>query len=76
MRLPVRTAEPAAAEAVVPDTANGYVVRSGDTLSGIANAMYGSELAWRDIYEANRDRIGDDPGRLSVGMRLSLPPRR
>ncbi|MFB9837744.1 hypothetical protein [Actinoallomurus acaciae] len=44
------------------------------TLTGIAEDLYEDPSKWRDIYEANRDLIGDDPGELRVGMRLALPP--
>jgi hypothetical protein len=44
------------------------------TLSGIAEDLFGDSGKWRDIYAANRDVIGDDPGGLRVGMRLALPP--
>jgi polar amino acid transport system substrate-binding protein len=52
-----------------------YVVQPGDTLSRIARQFYGDARAasWQRIYEANRDVIGDDPGRLRVGMRLQIP---
>ncbi|WP_329261369.1 hypothetical protein OG417_26155 [Actinoallomurus sp. NBC_01490] len=44
------------------------------TLTGIAQDLYEDPSKWRDIYEANRAVIGDDPGGLRVGMRLALPP--
>ncbi|MCI0366205.1 MAG: LysM peptidoglycan-binding domain-containing protein [Phycisphaerales bacterium] len=50
-----------------------YVVQSGDTLAKIARDLYGSERRWKEIFEANRAVIGDDPGMLSVGMKLTLP---
>ena len=64
--------EPSAAAV---ETADTYVVRPGDTLSSIARKYYGDAWAtsWQRIYEANRDLIGDDPGRINVGMRLEIP---
>jgi nucleoid-associated protein YgaU len=52
-----------------------YTVQSGDTLSRIAEKFYGdgSETSWRKIYEANRDRIGNDPNQITAGMRLIIP---
>jgi len=52
-----------------------YVVQPGDTLSTIAGKHYGDvgPGAWRKIWEANRETIGDDPNRIRVGMRLTLP---
>jgi polar amino acid transport system substrate-binding protein len=53
-------------------TFEAYVVQPGDTLSRIAREFYG-EASWQRIYAANRDVIGDDPGRLRVGMTLQIP---
>ncbi len=52
-----------------------YVVQRGDTLSKIAGKVYGdvSPSSWRRIYDANRERIGDDPSRIAVGMSLVIP---
>ena len=65
-------AEPSTGAADKLDT---YVVQPGDTLSKIARKYYGAAWAtsWQRIYEANRDVIGDDPGRLRVGMTLQIP---
>jgi nucleoid-associated protein YgaU len=51
-----------------------YTVRSGDTLTRIAQAQYRDAEMWRAIYDANRNTIGADPDRLEVGMRLRIPP--
>ena len=60
---------PGAAEAF--DT---YVVQKGDTLSTIAARpeIYGHGLAWRRIYDANRD-ILKSPDKIRVGMKLKIP---
>jgi nucleoid-associated protein YgaU len=52
-----------------------YTVQSDDNLSKIAEKFYGdgSEASWRKIYEANRDRIGNDPYQIIPGMRLIIP---
>ncbi len=52
-----------------------YTVRSGDTLSRIAEAHYGEAGKWLVIYNANRPTIGWDPDRLQVGAQLRIPPR-
>lgn len=52
-----------------------YVVKAGDTLSKIARRFLGSATRWRDIYEANKSRIGPDPDELKVGTKLVIPPR-
>jgi ABC-type amino acid transport substrate-binding protein len=52
-----------------------YVVQPGDTLSTIAGKVFGDVApgAWRAIWQANKATIGDDPNRIKVGMRLTLP---
>jgi hypothetical protein len=47
-----------------------YVVRRGDTLPGIAAALYGDAAKWRVIAEAN-DVV--DARRLPVGATLTIP---
>lgn len=58
------------------DAAQGgevYVVRRKDTLYSIARTFYGGDHSkWRNIYEANRERISD-PNRIHVGMKLIIP---
>ena len=34
-----------------------YTIKVGDTLTGIAVAVYGDASKWEDIYAANRDKI-------------------
>lgn len=52
--------------------ATSYVVANGDTLSGISLKVYGSAQHWKEIFEANRQRMAS-PDWLQVGMRLSIP---
>ena len=49
-----------------------YVVKPGDTLSGIAQQMYGKAGRWREIYEANRDVI-KKPNLIRPGWKLRIP---
>jgi len=51
-----------------------YTLQAGDTLSDVARRFYDDPTKWRRIYEANRDRIGDNPNRLKAGMPLIVPP--
>jgi LysM repeat protein len=64
---PARTLSVAAA----PPTAR-YVVRSGDTLSGIA-ARFAVRGGWPTLYAVNRPRIGPDPNVIHPGTVLVLP---
>jgi nucleoid-associated protein YgaU len=53
-----------------PDFEKSWVVRRGDTLSGIAGAVYRDPSQWREIATANSIT---DPRRLTPGDRLLLP---
>jgi LysM repeat protein len=47
------------------------VVKSGDTLTGIAKAN--GIKNWKELYEANKEAIGDNPNLIKVGLKLKLP---
>jgi nucleoid-associated protein YgaU len=49
-----------------------YTVKSGDTLSEIGQ-RHG--VAWRDIHEANKDVIGDNPDKIKPGQKLRIPKK-
>lgn len=49
-----------------------YKVRPGDTLTRIARDLYGDAAKWRDIYNANRDKM-DNENDLQVGQSLVIP---
>ena len=51
---------------------SAYTVKSGDSLSRIAKRELGSYNRWKEIYEANRDKI-KDPNVLTVGIQLVIP---
>ena len=48
-----------------------YEVQKGDSLSKIGS-RYG--IAWREIYEANRDQI-KDPDLIQPGWKLKIPKK-
>lgn len=50
-----------------------YTVQSGDSLSAIAEEKLGDANKWREIYEANKDVVGDDPDKIQPGMELEIP---
>jgi nucleoid-associated protein YgaU len=50
-----------------------HAVASGESLSKIAKRYYGDANAWRRIYEANRQLIGDNPDLIHPGQRLRIP---
>lgn len=55
-----------------PESFDEYVVKYGDTLSGIAQRTLGSQKKYIEIYNANRDRMAS-PDRLDVGKPLRIP---
>lgn len=57
--------------APLPET---YTVQEGDTLYKIAKDFYGTVGAWKQIREANKDKISTD-GRIRAGQVIKLPPR-
>jgi nucleoid-associated protein YgaU len=54
------------------DAGQTYVVQQGDSLSKIAQQVYGTTDDWRRIYDANRDII-KDPDLIYPGQTLRLP---
>jgi resuscitation-promoting factor RpfA len=54
-----------------PPTHAMYVVRHGDTLSGIAGAKRVAG-GWAHLYKINRATIGSNPGLIRPGQRLTL----
>jgi nucleoid-associated protein YgaU len=59
-------------------TTESYTVKAGDTLTSIAEKIYGegSKSTFQDIYQANKDLIGADPNQIKVGMVLKIPPKK
>jgi 5'-nucleotidase/UDP-sugar diphosphatase len=49
-----------------------YAVKAGDSLSKIAEAVYGDADRWQEIFEANKDKI-KDPNTIEVGQKLQIP---
>lgn len=60
------------AETII-DANRQYRIQTGDTLHGIALRLYGKSAMWSSIYDANKEKIGPDAGRIKVGMVLTLP---
>jgi nucleoid-associated protein YgaU len=55
------------------DPKSQYKVEQDDNLSRISSKLYGSTAKAKAIYEANKDTIGADPGKLKLGTVLKLP---
>jgi len=78
VRAPAPGAKPApaqaqgqAAPAAAPQPAF-YVVKAGDTLSGIAKQLYGDANRYHEIFEANRPMLSD-PDKIYPGQTLRVP---
>ena len=50
-----------------------YTIKGGDTLSDIAQEQLGDAGRWKEIYELNKDVIGDNPDMIHPGKKLKLP---
>jgi len=61
-----------AAAATAASSSKTYTVKSGDTLSGIAQSELGSAGAYMKIFEANRDQLSD-PDKIKPGQVLKIP---
>ena len=55
-----------------PEASKTYTVKSGDTLSKIAQQFYGSAAKYPKIFDANRDQLSN-PDKIQVGMELKIP---
>lgn len=49
-----------------------HTVSKSDTLYRLARMYYNDQSRWKDIYEANSEKISD-PNKIYVGQRLVIP---
>ncbi|HMA29598.1 MAG TPA: LysM peptidoglycan-binding domain-containing protein [Thermoanaerobaculia bacterium] len=49
-----------------------YTVVAGDSLSKIAKKMYGDANRWKEIWEANKDKVMN-PDLIYPGQELKIP---
>jgi nucleoid-associated protein YgaU len=54
-------------------TTKSYTVKSGDTLSDIAESEMGDANRWPELYAANKDAVGDNPDLIHPGLKLEIP---
>ena len=59
-------------EPLNPTGGQVYTVRKGDTFYSLARRFYSDQARWRDIWEANKNRV-PDPDKLAVGIKLIIP---
>jgi len=67
--------EPRAPKKAATEYLAEHTVKDGDTLSHLALKYYGSAVKdkWMQIYEANKDLIGDNPNHVRLGLVLKIP---
>lgn len=58
-----------------PSSDRVYVVEEGDTLFDIAKYELGQASRWGELYELNRDVLGDQGDHLKPGIELRLPSK-
>ena len=56
-------------------TIESYTVKAGDTLSVIAEKVYGDAAKFEVIFEANKD-ILKNANDIKVGQELKIPPKK
>jgi Cu/Zn superoxide dismutase len=62
----------ACADIVLPSVGERYTVVRGDSLSSIAERLYGDQFAWPRLFDANRQQI-TNPNLLFAGQVLAVP---
>lgn len=50
-----------------------YTVKSGDSLSAIAQSEMGDAKRWPELYAANKDAVGKNPDLIHPGLELKIP---
>lgn len=57
---------------IVSSSPRTVVVKPGDTLSGLASEHMGTSRKWKELLDANKDKM-DSPQDLRVGMTINIP---
>lgn len=70
---PVMRMNPVQVRAGDPTQGGPYTVKAGDTLSKIAQKVYGNMMKFGVIYMANRQVIGPNPNLIRPGQVLMIP---
>jgi len=55
--------------------ATTYIVKAGDNLLKISSVAYGTPDRWKDIWEANKDKVPKENSALAPGLRLTIPAK-
>ncbi len=68
-----RPLSPQRTEENKPPVNREYTVKSGDSLWAISQQLNGDPNAWRELYQANKTVIGNNPDRIHTNTVLSIP---
>jgi nucleoid-associated protein YgaU len=77
LKLPGDVDAPRAPDAVeidAPAAELRHTIQSGENLSSIAERYYGKAARWRALFNANRDKLGNNPNAIRAGMVITIPP--
>lgn len=55
--------------------ATTYIVKAGDNLLKVSSVVYGTPDRWKEIFDANRDKVKKENEPLTPGMRLTIPAK-
>lgn len=69
---PKANSKPTPKQQPTTSSSKSYTVQRGDTLSTISQKVYGTSKRWREIAQANKDKITAD-NQVRVGTTLSIP---
>ncbi len=50
-----------------------YTTKKNDSLSKLAKRFYGDSSKYKEIYKANKKKIGSNPKKLKAGLVLKIP---
>lgn len=67
------TQQPAQVEEKKAEASKTYTIKSGDTLSKIAQEQLGSSDRWKELYDLNKDVLGSNPNLIYPGREIKLP---
>lgn len=70
-----RPTAPPVESAPPPDPSRAYTVQRGDSWQSLARRFLGRAESDVELYELNKERVGEDPNLLREGLIIELPAR-
>ena len=71
--IPVAAAPAAAGKVTSSHPGRTHVVTAKETLFSLSQRYYGDRAHWKQIRDANRDKLKGDRPTLAIGMELKIP---